>query len=86
MKMAFDVKRSFAVHDKHSWETVEWLYSKEHSTDSKIQLLAYDANLCGLPQFQDWPETKHKQHQIDTILKYTEGFEGEVWLDDVRIK
>lgn len=66
--------------------TVEWLLDEKESNNNKLVFLAYDANLCGLPLFEKWKNNKHKQLQIKEVLNATNDFDGEVWLDGVRIK
>ena len=67
------------------WD-MEWLFDEENTTENKLVFMGYDANLCPAPNFSTWKENKWKQKQIDTGLKRARDFEGEVWLDDVRIK
>lgn len=76
----------FVVNGKHPIETVEWLFNRKDSTETKLVFLAYDANLYLLPDFSTWCNEKWKQKQISNGLKRTHDFDGEVWLDDVRIK
>lgn len=78
-------KAGFEVYGKHDIETVEWLFGEKESSDTKLVFLAYDANLCPLPEFSKWNETEWKQKQIDTALKVTKDFDGDVWLDDIMI-
>lgn len=79
-------KGGFSVNGKHPIETVEWLFGDKESSDSKLVFLAYDANLCALPDFSNWNKTDWKQNQIEKALAVTSEFNGEVWLDDVQIK
>lgn len=67
------------------WD-MEWLFDEENTTENKLVYMGYDANLYPAPNFSTWKEGKWKQKQIDTGLRRARDFEGEVWLDDVRIK
>lgn len=80
-------KSGFGVnHPKESMCDEEWLFSKEHSSNTKLVFLGYDANLFPMRDFSEWPETDWKQKVIRTALKRTKDFKGEVWLDNVKIK
>lgn len=81
-----DCRRGFCVSGKHSIENVEWFYDKKNSTDNKIMYLAYDANCCALSDLSTWKSKEYRDKQIEVALKFTNEFDGEVWLDDVRIK
>lgn len=67
------------------WD-MEWLFDEENTTENKLVFMGYDANLYPAPNFSTWKEGKWKQKQIDAALRRARDFEGEVWLDDVRIK
>ena len=67
------------------WD-MEWLFDEENTTENKLVFMGYDANLYPAPNFSTWKEGKWKQKQIDAGLRRARDFEGEVWLDDVRIK
>ena len=62
--------------------TEEWIYSEENSNSNKIVFLGYDANLMPLPNFSGWKNDR----TINKALEATKGFDGEVYLDDVKIK
>lgn len=76
----------FEVHGTHDIETVEWLFDIKDSNEKELFFAAHDANLYPMPDFSRWNNGEFKQKQIDAALKRTKGFDGEVWLDDVRIK
>ena len=67
------------------WD-MEWLFDEENTTENKLVFMGYDANLYPAPNFSTWKKGKWKQKQIDAALRRARDFEGEVWLDDVRIK
>ena len=67
------------------WD-MEWLFDEENTTENKLVFMGYDANLYPAPNFSTWKKGKWKQMQIDAGLRRARDFEGEVWLDDVRIK
>ena len=67
------------------WD-MEWLFDEENTTENKLVYMGYDANLYPAPNFSTWKKGKWKQKQIDAGLRRARDFEGEVWLDDVRIK
>ena len=67
------------------WD-MEWLFDEENTTENKLVFMGYDANLYPAPNFSTWKKGKWKQKQIDVALRRARDFEGEVWLDDVRIK
>lgn len=79
-------KGGFAISGKEPWETVEWLLDKENSTEEKLLFQAYDANMWPLPNISKWPESDHKQKQINRALEIFNNVDGEVWLDDIKIK
>ena len=67
------------------WD-MEWLFDEENTTENKLVFMGYDANLYPAPNFSTWKKGKWKQKQIDAALRRARDFEGEVWLDDVRIR
>ena len=67
------------------WD-MEWLFDEENTTENKLVFMGYDANLYPAPNFSTWKEDKWKQKQIDAALRRARDFEGEVWLDDVKIR
>ena len=67
------------------WD-MEWLFDEENTTENKLVFMGYDANLYPAPNFSTWEKCEWKQKQIDTALRRARDFEGEVWLDDVRIR
>ena len=67
------------------WD-MEWLFDEEKTTENKLVFMGYDANLYPAPNFSTWKEGKWKQKQIDAALRRARDFEGEVWLDDVKIR
>lgn len=77
--------KSFSVSGDHSIETIEWSMS-ENSTEEKVVFFAYDANFCPIPNFSEWKDGGFKEKQKEKALKFMEGFKGEIWLDDVKIK
>ena len=64
----------------------EWLLDEENTTESKLVFMGYDANLYPTPNFSTWKKGEWKQKQIDAALRRSRDFEGEVWLDDVKIR
>ncbi len=76
----------FDVRGKTDYETVEWIFSKPDSNEHKLLFHAYDANLWPLPDFSKWKDEEWKMKQIRKARDFTQGFTGEVWLDDVQIK
>ena len=81
-----DCRRGFCVSGRHPIENVEWFYDKKNSTESKIVYLAYDANCYPLSDLSTWKSKEHRDKQVEVALKFTNEFNGEVWLDDIRIK
>lgn len=83
-------KAGFTVYGKCPYETEEWLYSEEYSNKNKIVFLGYDANLFPMPSLSSRPNTDYNKKWFKKLkqeaLNVTKGFEGEVWLDDVKIK
>ena len=67
------------------WD-MEWLFDEENTTENKVVFMGYDANLYPTPNFSTWKKGKWQQKQIDAALRRARDFEGEVWLDDVRIR
>ena len=61
-------------------------WTKKNTTESKLVFMGYDANLYPTPNFSTWTESDWKQKQIDIVLRRARDFEGEVWLDDVKIR
>jgi hypothetical protein len=89
MSKTNEIKKHFkglTVNGKHQIEEVDWFLDKAKSTETKIYLQSYDANLYGLPNISTWPNTDWKQKQFDEARKHFEGFDGEVWLDDVKLR
>jgi len=83
-------KTGFSVAGEHSILDEEWLFSEEYSNNSKLVFLGYDANLMPMPPLR---EANHENFTADWFVKlkekalnFTEGFQGEVWLDNVKIK
>lgn len=68
------------------WATEEWLLNKDKSTDNKLVFEGYDANLCGLPNLSSRPKTSWTDTLITSTLGMFSWFNGEIWLDDVKIK
>lgn len=79
-------RSAFRVYGESSMDTVEWLCNDAYISETELFFIAYDANLCAMPYFSTWNDTEWKQKQIDSALERTKDFDGEVWLDDVRIK
>ncbi|MEG0349544.1 hypothetical protein [Enterococcus sp.] len=78
--------RGFTVNGNQPFMTEEWLYQKDKSNGDKLVFYGYDANLCAMTSFSSWPRTEWKANVINRALEFTKDFDGEVWLDDVRIK
>lgn len=79
-------KAGFCVDHKHPMCSEEWLFSEEHSTDTKLVFLGYDANLYPMRDLSERPNTDWNNYVKQRGLERTKNFDGEVWLDDVRIK
>ena len=72
---------------KHRICDVEAILGEEEIEDNKLVFLLYDANLCPLPDYSTWKNRSAENKQIiERGLQVTSDFEGEVWIDDVRIK
>lgn len=80
----------FTVRGKHPIETEEWTLSEKYSNEGRLVFLGYDANLYPMPNFSERPNNKisnaWKEKVIERALEYTKDFNGEVWLDDVKVK
>lgn len=81
-----DYSTGFDVNGKYDIETVEWIFDENESNESKLQFLAYDANLWPLPHFSTWRNEDWKRKQMSKAYEFTKDFTGEVWLDDVLVK
>lgn len=83
-------KAGFTVTGEHPYATEEWLYSEDYSNKNKIVFLGYDANLFPMPKLSSRPNTDYNKEWFKKLkqkaLNVTKDFEGEVWLDDVKIK
>lgn len=79
-------KAGFCVDHKHPMCSEEWLFSEEHSNDNKLVFLGYDANLYPMLNLSERPKTEWNDYVKKCGLERTKNFNGEVWLDDVRIK
>lgn len=79
-------KSGFTVNGREPYMTEDWLFSKEHSSDKKLVFQGYDANMCPMRDFSKRPKSGWNQKVINNALEFTQDFDGEVWLDDVRIK
>ena len=81
-------KRGFTVLPSWAHPIVEeeWLFSEDNSNKNKLQFLGYDANLFAMP---DWDELDVSnvwdRLRVKVAQQFTKDFEGEVWLDKVRI-
>lgn len=81
-----DYKAGFTTNGSHPIETVEWLLSEKDSSDIKLLFQAYDANLCPLPDLSKWKDKQYIDKQISKGIEVVQDFNGEVWLDDIKIK
>lgn len=81
-------KSGFEVCDEKCYACdVEWLFDDISSTPEKLCFQAYDANLWPMKDFSTWSgKAWVKRKHIKAALERTKGFDGEVWLDDVKIK
>lgn len=81
-------KIGFVVCDKKCYACdVEWLFDEKASTSESLHFLAYDANLWPMKDFSTWKgQGWEKDKHIKAALQRTCDFDGEVWLDDVKIK
>lgn len=83
-------KGGFTVTGKHPIETEDWLFSKKYSNSNKLVFIGYDANLFPMPNLSERPDNAYNRAWFETLkktaLEFTKDFDGEVWLDDVRIK
>lgn len=67
------------------YETEEWLVDEATTTATKLMLQAYDANMMPSPNFSQWSE-KAQARTKNMMLVRLEDFDGDVWLDDVKLK
>ena len=68
------------------YEAVEFLLSKNISSDKALIFQAYDANLCPLPNASEWSE-EWRTKQVEFLNgAVDESFHGDVWLDDVLVR
>lgn len=67
-------------------DEINWIYSDVLSTDTKLVFQAYDVCFFPCLDYSTWSETEFKQAQRDLALETYGDFDGEIWLDDVRIK
>lgn len=74
------------VSGKHHIEDITWILQEKESAGSKLVYFSYDANLWPCPDYSTWNETEFKDRQKIRVLEFLKGFDGEVWLDDVKIK
>lgn len=77
---------AFIVRGQRDFMTEEWFLSDKHSTGSKLVFIGYDANLFPTVNFSERPKSKWNQKVIDRALEFTKDFDGEVWLDDYKVK
>ena len=68
-----------------NYKTVELLLDKKSTKDNKLCLQAYDANLMGLPPVSRW-SMDAKNKLTDEVLRKTQGYNIDVYVDDVLIK
>lgn len=80
-----DFGRGITLSGGKDWETEEWIMSSQ-STEDCLKLWGYDANLYPLPKLSERPTVKARIETIERLKKAVQGFDGEVWADDVRIK
>lgn len=82
-------KAGFDVELGHRILTEIWCFEEKQSNENKLVFYGYDANLFPLPNLS---ERNDKSNHIwvkkakEKALELTKGFNGEVWLDDVKIK
>lgn len=68
-----------------NYETVELLLDKKSTKDNKLCLQAYDANLMGLPPVSRW-NTDAKKELNDEVIRQTQDYNIDVYVDDVLVK
>jgi hypothetical protein len=85
-KQMKNYRTGFSTCGEHRISTVEWLYDAIGSNDDRLMFQAYDANLCPLPDLSKWKRKEYIFKQIKKGLEFTSDFNGEVWMDDVKIK
>lgn len=83
--------RGFDVIGRHAGEAEFWAYSESESDDSCMVFHGYTIDgIYPLPNLSYRKVYKHKEDWINkiinTALSKTSGFDGEVWLDDCRVK
>lgn len=67
------------------YETVELLLGKERTSDNKLCLEAYDANLIGLPPYSRWDKSAQDECK-QAVLQRTEPYNITVEIDGTIIK
>ena len=82
-------KAGFDVELGHRILTEIWCFEEKLSNENKLVFYGYDANLFPLPNLS---ERNDKSNQMwveqakEEALELTKDFNGEVWLDDIKIK
>lgn len=66
-------------------ETVELFLDKERTSDDKLCLEAYDANLISLPPYSRWSKSAQTKCQ-QAVLQQTEPYNITVEIDDTIVK
>lgn len=64
----------------------EWILKGKMSNEEKLVFHGYDANLWPLPSLSERPQNEYVDKVKKVALERTIEFDGEVWLDNVRIK
>lgn len=67
------------------YETVELLLDKKRTSDDKLCLEAYDANLIGLPPYSRWSQSAQDKCK-QAVLQRTEQYNITVEVDGTIVK
>ena len=82
-------KAGFDVELGHRILTEIWCFEEKLSNENKLVFYGYDANFFPLPNLSERNDKSNQmrvEHAKEKALELTKGFNGEVWLDDVKIK
>lgn len=82
-------KAGFDVVLGHRILTEIWCFEEKLSNENKLVFYGYDANLFPLPNLSERTNYGDKmwvEKAKEIALELTKDFNGEVWLDDVKIK
>lgn len=80
-------KAGFDVTLSHPIISELWCFEEKLSNENKLVFCGYYASLFPLPNLSERNgKSKWVEHAKEKALELTKDFNGEVWLDDVKIK